>query len=49
MYSLIITDSIKSARDSSQIFVQDSWINPAPGYINVRLVHAVLNDTVAKP
>jgi len=48
MYSLIVTDSIKSTRDSSQIFVQDTWINPAPGYINVRLVHAVLNDTVGK-
>ncbi|MBS1565631.1 MAG: hypothetical protein JST39_14675, partial [Bacteroidetes bacterium] len=34
--------------DSSQIFVQDYWIQPAAGYINLRLMHAVLNDTVGK-
>jgi hypothetical protein len=48
LYSLLVTDSIKSARDSAQIFVQDFWTAPSAGYINVRLMHAVLNDTVGK-
>ena len=48
MYSLLITDSIKSARDSAQIFVQDFWPAPAAGFINLRLAHGVLNDTAGK-
>ena len=48
MYSLLVTDSIKSTRDSAQVFVQDFWTQPAPGFINVRLAHLVLNDTAGK-
>lgn len=48
MYSLLITDSIKSARDSVQIFVQDYWTPPAAGFINIRLAHTVMNDTTGK-
>ncbi len=51
-YSLVVTDSIKSTRDSSQIFVQDSYTGitvPAPaGYYAVRFMHAVMNDTAGK-
>lgn len=46
-YTLALTDSINSTRDSSKIFVQDSL--PAtlsgPGFMYLRLMHAVLNDT----
>lgn len=47
-YTLMITDSILSARDSSQIFVQDTYTEPTTGYYNLRFIHAVLNDTVGK-
>ncbi len=47
-YSFIITDSITSPRDSSQIFVQDSYPQPNPGFYNLRFIHAVWNDTVGK-
>ena len=47
-YSFIITDSIKSPRDSSQIFVQDVFTQPNPGFYNLRIIHAVLNDTAGK-
>jgi Domain of unknown function (DUF4397) len=45
-YSFIITDSVKSSRDSSQIFLQDVYsFPPTVGYYNVRFVNAVWNDT----
>jgi hypothetical protein len=47
-YSLIITDSIGSGRDSSKIFVKDSLLPVTAGYYNLRFVHAVLNDTAGK-
>lgn len=47
-YSFIITDSINSPRDSSQIFVQDVYVQPNPGFYNLRFIHAVLNDTAGK-
>jgi len=47
-YSFLITDSLSSTRDSSQIFVQDQIQSPTIGYFNLRFVHAVLNDTVGK-
>ena len=47
-YTFMITDSIKSTRDSSQIFVQDSYTQPTPGYYNLRFIHAVWNDTTGK-
>jgi hypothetical protein len=47
-YSLILTDSIQSLKDSSQIWLQD--VAPIPtsgqGFLYYRFVHAVLNDTV---
>jgi hypothetical protein len=48
MYTLMITDSINSSRDSSQIFVQDSYLQPTTGYFNLRFIHAVWNDTAGK-
>jgi len=44
-YSLIITDSINSPRDSSKIFVNDAFIPLTPGYFGLRFVNAALNDT----
>jgi hypothetical protein len=49
LYSFIITDSINSTtRDSSQIFVKDSFQTATIGYFNLRFIHAVWNDTTAK-
>lgn len=47
-YTFMITDSIKSAKDSSQIFVADTYTQPTAGYFNLRFIHAVLNDTLGK-
>ncbi|MDQ6814961.1 MAG: DUF4397 domain-containing protein [Bacteroidota bacterium] len=47
-YTFIITDSIKSNRDSSQIFLQDVYTQPESGFFNLRFIHAVLNDTAGK-
>jgi len=47
-YSFIITDSINSLRDSSQIFLDDVYnFPPTTGYYNLRFVNAVLNDTAS--
>ncbi len=47
-YSIIMTDNIKSARDSSKVFLQDVYNKPSNGNYSIRFVHAVLNDTVGK-
>ena len=47
-YTMLITDSLKSSRDSSQIFVNDTYTTPAIGYYSMRFIHSVLNDTVGK-
>ncbi|ERR1035437_22842 len=48
-YTFMITDSIQSTRDSSQIFLQDVYnFPPTIGYYNLRFIHAVLNDTLGK-
>jgi len=47
-YTFMITDSVKSTRDSSKIFIQDNFTTPTSGYFNLRFIHAVLNDTVGK-
>ncbi|HEY4062165.1 MAG TPA: DUF4397 domain-containing protein [Puia sp.] len=44
-YSLIITDSINSKRDSSKIFIWDSLYTVTAGYFNLRFVNAAWNDT----
>ncbi len=45
-YSFIITDSVNSTNDSSQIFLHDIYsFPPTVGYYNVRFVNAVWNDT----
>lgn len=46
-YTFIVTDSVNSNRDSSRIFVRDSFPTPAagPGFIYLRLANAVMNDT----
>lgn len=50
-YTLVITDSIKSTRDSSKIWLQDNYPKPGagPGYFYLRLMHAVMDgiaDTI---
>jgi hypothetical protein len=48
-YTFMITDSINAAsRDSSRIFVEDSYSTPPAGYISIRFIHTVMNDTVDK-
>jgi hypothetical protein len=47
-YTLFITDSIMSARDSSRLLVEDAFTTPATGYVNFRFVNAVVNDTAGK-
>jgi hypothetical protein len=46
-YSLIVTDSVNSARDSSKIWLQD--VPPVPtagrGFVYYRFINAVMNDT----
>jgi Domain of unknown function (DUF4397) len=49
-YTFVITDSVNTARDSSRIFVRDTYTaSPAgPGYFYIRFIHAVIAgaDTV---
>ena len=50
-YTLVITDSIKSPRDSSKIWIQDAFPSPTagPGTFYLRFTHAVMDgitDTV---
>lgn len=47
-YTMLITDSVLSKRDSSKIFIQDIFTTPLQGNISLRFIHAVLNDTVGK-
>ena len=47
-YSIILTDNIKVANDSSKMILQDIYTKPNPGNYSIRFVHAVLNDTVGK-
>jgi Domain of unknown function (DUF4397) len=44
-YTFLITDSVKSTRDSSQIWVNDVFSNPNPNFYGLRFINAVLNDT----
>jgi hypothetical protein len=47
-YSLIITDSIKSANENMQMFIRDNFVQPVPSQFGIRFVHAVVNDTAGK-
>ena len=47
-YTFMITDSIKSTRDSSQMFIRDSSVQAPTGYFNMRFINAVWNDTTGK-
>ena len=47
-YSIIVTDNIKAANDSSKMILQDIYTKPNPGNYSIRFVHAVLNDTADK-
>ncbi|MCA6452429.1 MAG: DUF4397 domain-containing protein [Chitinophagaceae bacterium] len=47
-YTLLMTDSITSGRDSSQMFLPDAYTKPLNGYYGLRFVHAVWNDTTGK-
>lgn len=44
-YSLIITDAIKNARDSSKILLPDVYTKPNVGSFSLRFVNAVSTDT----
>lgn len=44
-YSFIITDDIKSARDSSRMILPDVSVKPNPGNFRLRFVNAIANDT----
>ncbi|MBW0178138.1 DUF4397 domain-containing protein [Sediminibacterium sp.] len=44
-YSLIITDAIQNARDSSKILLPDVYTKPNPGSYSLRFVNAVSTDT----
>lgn len=44
-YSLIVTDSINSTRDSSRMFVKDSLISVTPGFYNMRFINTCWADT----
>jgi len=46
-YTLLITDSIKSNRDSSRMFLKDSMPAVTSGFYNLRFINAALNDTGA--
>jgi hypothetical protein len=47
-YTFMLTDNIKSDKDSSQIFVEDDYtFPPTNGYYNLRFIDAVVNDTAA--
>ena len=47
-YTFMITDSLLSTRDSNRIFVRDYYKTPVPGYVNLRFINAVINDTAGK-
>lgn len=47
-YSFIITDQVRSTRDSSQIWIEDNFETPPPNFYSMRFVHAVLNDTAGR-
>jgi hypothetical protein len=47
-YTLLVTDSIKSPKDSSQMFLPDVYTKPLPGNVAIRFVHTVWNDTATK-
>jgi hypothetical protein len=44
-YTLLITDSIKSGRDSARMFLKDNLTSLDTGFYNLRFVNAALNDT----
>ena len=44
-YSLIITDGIKSLRDSSKILLPDVYSKPVAGNFSLRFVNAISTDT----
>lgn len=46
-YTFLITDSINSARDAAQMFIRDSVTTPTTGYVNLRFIHAALEDTAS--
>jgi len=44
-YSLIITDDVRNARDSSKMLLPDVFTKPNPGTFSLRFVNAVATDT----
>ena len=47
-YTLILTDSLLSSQESSQIWVKDNATLTDTGHFTLRFIHAVLNDTTGK-
>lgn len=47
-YSFIFTDSLLTSNDSKQMFVQDNFVISDTTRYTMRIVHAILNDTLGK-
>ena len=47
-YSFIFTDSLLTANESKQIFVQDKFVISDTNNFTIRIVHGILNDTLGK-
>ena len=47
-YSFLLTDSLLTANESKQIFVQDNFVRTDTSHYTIRFVNAVLNDTAGK-
>lgn len=44
-YSIILTDDVKSTRDSSKMVLPDNIVQPNPGNYRIRFVNAIAADT----
>lgn len=47
-YSLIITDSLLNSSDQKRILMQDEFVISDTTHFTMRMVHAILNDTLGK-
>ncbi len=47
-YSFIFTDSLLTANESKQMFVQDKFVISDTNNFTIRIVHGILNDTLGK-
>lgn len=47
-YSFIFTDSLLTTNESKQMFTQDKFVISDTSHFTIRIVHAILNDTLGK-